>query len=75
MNKSRVLEDVGFIAGILLAAAYTLGIQLGPAPREAWAVVAINLTLVAPKMLGRGTAGKIWEVLSSWLPGKSRAAP
>lgn len=75
MNKSRVLEDVGFIAGILLAAGYTLGIQLGPAPREAWAVVAINLTLVAPKMLGRGTAGEIWKRVTDLLPGKSRAAP
>lgn len=59
--RSRGFEDLGFLVGIVNATLYTLGVQLGTAQPETWAVVALNVTLIGPKMLGRATAGRIWE--------------
>lgn len=64
MNRARWLEDVGFLVGIVNATLYTLGVKLGAAEPATWAVVALNATLIAPKMLGRSTAGRIWEGLA-----------
>lgn len=76
MKAMYSLERVGFAAAIVIAIAY------GSA--EAWAVVSgscqdrpipwglliIELTLAVPFVLGRATAGKIWEALVARLPGK-----
>jgi len=74
-DRHRWLEDIGFIVGIANATLYTLGIKLGPANPETWAVVALNATLIAPKMLGRATAGRIWDNIASRFGGKPPAGP
>lgn len=60
-GRSRVLEDLGFLVGIILAVLYVLGVKVGTGNPPAWAVVSIIATLVAPKMIGRATAGRAWE--------------
>lgn len=74
-DRHRWLEDVGFLVGIVNATLYTFGIKFGAAIPETWAVVALNATLIAPKMLGRVTAGKIWDNISSRFGGKPPAPP
>jgi hypothetical protein len=62
---SRFLENLGFVAGIVNATLYTLGVKLGPAEPATWAVVVLNATLIAPKMLGRASAGRIWDAIAA----------
>lgn len=76
-NRARWLEDVGFIVGIANATLYTLGIKLGAATPATWAIVALNATLIAPKMLGRASTGRIWQAFATrWSGGTpTPAAP
>ena len=78
-RPSRLVEDVGFGAGLLIATAFAgvelvirMGVRLGPCGEDThfpwWFVIVIGV-LVAPKMLGKGTAGKGWEGLIGLLPG------
>lgn len=63
--RSRILEDVGFLVGILLAVLYVLGVHPGPAQPPAWAAVCIILTCIAPKLIGRATTGRVWTLFAS----------
>lgn len=70
-GRSRFLEDFAFVVAILQAIGYGVaemlgeqGVRLGRCEaNEGFPYVTIVLFLgcVAPKMLGRATAGKIWE--------------
>lgn len=73
MNISRILEDVAFMIGVLVLAAFAIteilpqvGIVLGDCgvidTGTPWGVFMVGSLLVAPKMLGRATAGKIWSM-------------
>lgn len=71
-GSSRLLEDVAFLVGVLLIGAKgTVEILQGAGvfPAQAhglWAIVVEFLRsslLVAPKMLGKATGGRVWEVL------------
>lgn len=70
-RRSRALENVGFLVGLVVAVLYTQGVKLGPAEPPAWAVVSVLFTCIAPKMLGRATSGRIW---GKWFGGGSGAA-
>lgn len=68
---SRLLEDVGFLSAV--------GLGLFAGIREAlttverpfpWALLIVMAVLAAPKTLGRMTAGRVWDRISSVLPGK-----
>jgi hypothetical protein len=70
-DVSRALENFGFALGISLAGAYVvaeiivrLGACFGPtcSPQGfPWGLFMMCALLVAPKMLGRATAGRIWN--------------
>lgn len=77
---NRVLENLGFLAGI--------GIGVFAAVRETmsgctshpfpWALAIIAGLLIAPKMIGRGSAGRAWEAVAGYLPsrgGRRRRPP
>lgn len=80
-EKSRHIENALAIAGILQALLYgTLealrhaGISFGkcePADGIPWVTVMIFAGCVAPKTLGRATAGKVWDVVAGRFGGKS----
>lgn len=73
MTISRILEDVAFALGIVLLGSYALsetllnlGWRLGPhEPGHdfPWGQVLISAIFIAPKLLGRATAGKIWDAI------------
>jgi hypothetical protein len=69
-GRSRLLENVGFLIGIANATLYTLGVKLGVAEPATWAVVVLNATLIAPKMLGRASAGRIWDAIAGRFGGR-----
>lgn len=70
-RRSRLLEDFAFVIGILQAVGYgvaemlgELGVRIGPCEASTGfptITVVVFLGCVVPKMLGRATAGKIWE--------------
>ena len=74
MNWSRGLENAAFVVGVLVLAAFALtevlpqvGIAVGDCEvmdtGTPWGVFMVGSLLVAPKMLGRATAGKIWGAI------------
>jgi len=73
-GTSRLIEDVGFCVGLgllgLRGLAEVVPEMLGPfmtlKPHEhhvPWAILLSSVLLVAPKWLGKATAGKVWEAL------------
>ena len=70
-KRSRLLEDIAFMIAMLQAVAFgaaetaaRVGFYVGEKPPESgipYMSITIFLGCVAPKMLGRATAGKIWE--------------
>ena len=75
----RAVEAVSFILGVLILAAYGLsevlvhlGWKLGPHSDTTfpWGQIIVGALLVAPKMLGRATAGKIWDAIGQKFGGK-----
>ena len=78
---SRVLEDVGFVVGLLMMVGYVGLVEILPALCHAlgkcqnapadtpfpWVVVTMAALCVAPKMIGRASAGKVWESLAGRL--------
>lgn len=85
-NKvSRIIENGLAILGGLLAGGYVVGVEIFPqvcyaigkcanAPSDQqfpWGVVLTVAACVAPKTLGRMTAGKLWEGIASKFGGKS----
>lgn len=81
---SRIIEDVLAFAGIFQALFYgvlealrSAGFKLGDCPTEhsfPWVTLSILACCVAPKTLGRATAGKVWSGLSNILPGGGKNA-
>lgn len=78
----RYIEN--WLAGLggLVAAGYVALVEILPHsglmscavptthPSFPWGVVILVAALVAPKTLGRATAGKVWEVVASRIPGR-----
>ena len=70
-GRSRWLEDAAFVVAIMQAVGYgvaemlgELGVRFGACEVSTgfpYITVIVFLGCVAPKMLGRATAGKIWE--------------
>lgn len=70
-KRSRALEDIAFMLAMVQAVAFgavemlgRLGVSLGDCqPTTGFPTITVTIFLgcVAPKMLGRATAGKIWE--------------
>jgi len=71
-NPSRLLEDIAFAVGILsilarvvVELAHETGHWAPLADHKGipWAFAASVVLLIAPKMLGKATAGRVWEAL------------
>lgn len=80
-KSSRVIEDVGFIAAILVGVLYGVMetaaagglLPRAPAVRPfPYGVLMVICALALPKTLGRATAGRIWDRLFG---GKLRDTP
>ena len=83
-QRSRIVEDIGFAVGLLLGIAYVGLVEILPAACHAigrcvnapgdnpfpWVVVTIIALCVAPKTLGRATAGEFWKAIANRLGGK-----
>lgn len=73
--SGRWLENAGFTVGLYLAYVYVtaeaeavrLGTAVAGRPMP-WGTIAVIGLCVAPKMLGRQTAGRIWEGVSRLVP-------
>lgn len=77
---SRLLEDFGFLVGLLLIAGKGVVEILADAGivRHAnhgfpWAFFGYTALLIAPKMVGRASAGRAWEGLARVLGGRGAA--
>jgi len=71
---TRWIEDMGLLLAILIGVAY-VGAEMGlwgqtPAGIP-WGLLIVMAVLVAPKTLGRATAGKVWDAVSARLKGPS----
>ena len=77
-HAGRWIENGLAVLGGIIGAAYVVGVEilphvgLGCAPAAdhgvPWGLVIIVTAMVAPKTLGRMTAGRIYEVLLNRLP-------
>ncbi len=69
-KRSRLLEDVGFGAGVGIGvfAAGREALGLGP-DGFPWVLLIVVAALVAPKTLGRATSGKMWSAIAAKLGG------
>lgn len=73
-GNSRTIENVGFLAAVLIAVLYGLaeaasrvGVSLGECGHShgiPWGLAIISGALVLPKTVGRATAGRIWEAFT-----------
>lgn len=71
----RFAETAAFVLGVLIMASYgvaeslsLLGFRLGQHDGHhgfPWGQFVIGALLVAPKLLGRATAGKIWDAIGA----------
>lgn len=82
-TTSRVVENVTFAIGVLLGAGYVVLVEILPDtcyalskcanapthPAFPWGMFAILALLVAPKTLGRVTAGKVWTLFAGRVGG------
>lgn len=78
----RYIENWAAVVGMLVVVAYVLLVEIMPHsglmacstppvhPGFPWGVVILVAALVAPKTLGRASAGRIWEIMADRLPGK-----
>ncbi len=76
---SRKLEDWGFILAIALGALYGVaeaaartGLCVRVCPAQAdfpWGLLIMQAIMAAPKMVGRVSAGKVWEAVGRKIGG------
>lgn len=81
----RWVEDFGFLAAVLIAFLYgaaesasVLGFCRGPCNIDhpfPWGLLLILLTLALPKVLGRATAGEIWQSIAGRFGGGRNTPP
>jgi hypothetical protein len=79
-TRSRILEDVGFGAAILLGVIYgvaealaRVGVRIGEHAPDAsfpWGLLIVMAVLAAPKTVGRASAGRVWDAVAGMLPGR-----
>lgn len=69
-EHSRWLENLAFLGGValMLFAGFKEAMSSCTSHPFPWSIFLIASALVAPKMLGRVTAGRIWAVLGDRLP-------
>ncbi len=76
VRGSRALENAAFALAVLLGTAYVIFVEILPAigwrlgeadhvHNFPWGLFAILTLLVAPKTVGRATAGKVWDRVAS----------
>lgn len=77
-THSRLVEDLGFAAAILIALAYGLaealasvGFRLGTCAAAGfpWGLTIIVCALALPKTLGRASAGAVWTAIANRIGG------
>lgn len=78
--RHRYIEDIGFICAIFLGMTYGLaesarrvGWCHGDCTKDPgfpWVTITFAAMCILPKMLGRATSGKIWELAASRFGGK-----
>lgn len=82
-HRSRAVEDFLAILGGLIVAGYVVTVEMLPqicytmgkclvehrSSGVPWGVLVLVAACVLPKTLGRVSAGKVWEILGSRLPG------
>lgn len=85
-SRSRLLEDVSFVLGVLVAVSFAaaeialkLGVHLGECSHTdsgtPWGLLVIAGILIAPKTLGRATAGKVWQAVGERIAGRRLPDP
>ena len=84
--RSRVIEDCAFGAGVvvlvtfaLVEAALKIGIHFGKCQHTdsgtPWGLLIVGALLVAPKMVGRATAGSVWRAIGDRIAGRPPVLP
>ena len=84
--RSRVIEDCAFVAGVLVLvtfalveAALKIGIHFGGCQHTdsgtPWGLLITGSLLVAPKMVGRATAGSVWRAIGDRIAGRPTSPP
>lgn len=78
-RKGRKIENIGFYAAVFVGTLYALaetvthvGVTFGKGDHNdsfPWGVLIMVVTFSLPKILGRATAGRIWEKVGDSLPG------
>jgi len=85
-HRSRNIEDGLAIAGIIVGALYVVAVEIFPhacyssgfcerapvAQPFPWIVFCVIAACVLPKTVGRATAGKVWEIIGSRIPGSRK---
>lgn len=79
VTNARRLEDWGFLVACALGALYGVaeaaartGLCLGTCPANAefpWGLLIMQAIMAAPKMVGRVSAGKVWEAVGRKIGG------
>lgn len=63
-EHGRTIENIAFGVGVALLAFAGIREALGMGPASfPWVTFIAASVLVAPKMLGRATAGRVWDLL------------
>ena len=73
-HQSRRLEDVGFLAAILTGTGYAVIESIArlkgiPEVGFPWGMFIMQAVMALPKMVGRMSAGRIWESISTRIGG------
>lgn len=79
--RHRHIEDIGFLVAIAMTLLYGLaetarriGLCHGDCSKDPgipWVTLTMAFMCILPKMLGRVTAGRVWEVVGARFGGKS----
>ncbi len=69
-QHSRRLEDVGFFAAVLTGTGYAVVEMIArlkgiPETGFPWGMFIMQTVMALPKMIGRVSAGKVWELLTN----------
>lgn len=75
-QHSRRLEDVGFLAAVLTGTGYAVIESIArlkgiPEVGFPWGMFIMQAVMALPKMIGRMSAGKIWEAIATKIGSKS----
>lgn len=87
-HRGRWLEDAAFGAGVLVLIAFAaaevalkLGVHFKPCDAghvdagTPWGLLIVAALLIAPKMIGRATAGRVWLAVGDRIAGRRLTRP